>query len=307
MTTVVLAHAQLESLPPPLTPVRVGTEWDFELWLALTIVVVAGLYLYGVSRLRTRGDAWSRWRTCCFIGLGLGAVVLATSSALAVYDTTLLSVHMVQHMVLTMVAPVFLALGAPITLALRTLPARPRWWLLASIHSRFARVLTFPVLAGAAFVANPFMLYFTGWYEATLRNELLHHVNHVHFLLTGCLWFWPLLGLDPMPTRFAYPLRMIAVFATLPFHAWLGVAVMSSSTLIAGDWYTSLGREWGPSLLSDQRTAGGILWTSGDVVGVVLLAVLFVQWSRAAEREAAREDRRLDRLEARGSIAASGH
>ena len=127
-----------------------------------------------------------------------------------------------------MIAPVFLALGAPITLALRTLPPGGRGRLLAVLHSRVARVLTFPVVAGVIFVANPFALYLTGWYEATLRNPLLHDLNHLHFVLVGCLWFWPILGLDPMPNRLPYPLRLLAVFATMPFHAFLGVAIMSA-------------------------------------------------------------------------------
>ena len=95
---------------------------------------------------------------------GLGSIAAVTVSGLGAYDTTLLSVHMVQHMVLSMVAPIFLALGAPVTLALRTLPPRPRRVLLAVLHSRVARVLTFPLVAFGLFVANPFVLYFTGLY-----------------------------------------------------------------------------------------------------------------------------------------------
>jgi cytochrome c oxidase assembly factor CtaG len=200
--------------------------------------------------------------------------------------------------VLSMVVPIFLALGAPVTLALRTLPRHPRRLLVTALHSRIAKVLTFPLVAMAVFVANPFVLYFTGLYEATLRSAVLHDLNHLHFVLVGCLWFWPLLGLDPMPVRPPYPLRMLAVFATLPFHAFLGVAIMSMTDVIAGDWYASLDRQWGPSAIADQQSAGGILWASGDLIGLLVLGVLFVQWAKAAEREAEREDRRLDRLEA---------
>jgi putative copper resistance protein D len=287
-------HDQL----PPLTPARLLTEWEPAVLPLIGATVVGGLYLYGVHRLRSRGDAWSRWRTVFFVGLGLGSFLLATTSALAVYDTTLLWVHMVQHMVLAMLTPVFLALGAPVTLALRTLPRGGRAALQTVLHSRVAKVLTFPVVAGVIFVANPFALYLTGWYEATLRSPLLHDLNHVHFVLVGCLWFWPLLGLDPMPVRPQYPLRLIAVFATMPFHAFLGVAVMGASTLIAADYYREVGRTWGPSLAKDQEIAGGLLWASGDIVALVVLGALFVQWARASEREAVREDRRLDRLEA---------
>jgi cytochrome c oxidase assembly factor CtaG len=292
------AHAGPGHEPPPLTPLRLLTDWQFEPVPALGLLVVAGLYLYGVHRLRSRGDAWSSWRTVMFLGLGLGSFVVATQSALAAYDTVLFSVHMVQHMILAMLTPVFLALGAPITLAIRTLPRGGRRLILAALHSRVAKVVTFPVVAGALFVANPFALYLTGWYEATLRSGLLHDLNHLHFVLVGCLWFWPLLGLDPMPGRIPYPLRLLAVFTTMPLHAFLGVAIMSSSTVIAEDWYADLHRSWGPSLQRDQEIGGGILWATGDLVALVVLGVLFVQWARESAREARREDRRLDRLEA---------
>ncbi len=283
---------------PPFTAGRLLTEWEPAAFPLAGAVLVGGLYLYGVHRLRARGDAWSRWRSLLFVGLGLGLFLLMTTSAFAVYDTTLLWVHMVQHMVLAMLVPVFLALGAPVTLALRVLPRRGRSILLALVHSWIARVLTFPVVAGMLFVATPFALYLTGWYEATLRHEWLHELNHLHFVLVGSLWFWPLLSPDPLPSRLPHPLRLIAVFVTMPFHAFLGVAIMGSSTLIAGDFYRSLGRTWGPTLAKDQEIAGGILWATGDLVALVVLGALFVQWAQASGREAEREDRRLDRLEA---------
>src|SRR5665811_2617163 len=80
-------------------------------------------------------------------------------------------------------------------------------------------------VGGFLFVISPFALYFTPIYPATLRNPVLHELLHVHFLLVGCLFFWPLLGLDPLPGRLPYPLRMLVVFATLPFHAFLGVSI----------------------------------------------------------------------------------
>lgn len=285
-------------LPPPLTAARLLTDWEPAVLPLVGAAVVGVLYLYGVHRLRGRGDTWSRWRTTLFVGGGLGSFVVATTSGLAVYDTTLLWVHMVQHMVLGMVTPVLLALGGPITLALRVLPRRGRAVLLEVLHSRVAKVMSFPVVAGAIFIVTPVALYLTGWYEATLRNPLLHDLNHVHFVLVGSLWFWPILGLDPMPMRLPYPMRLIAVFVTMPFHAFLGITIMGASTVIARDYYSDLGRTWGPSLAKDQEIAGGVLWAAGDLVALLVLGALFVQWARASEREAVREDRRLDRLEA---------
>ena len=206
MPDLVLASGGSQ-LPPPLTVPRAFTSWGFDPYLAAFVLVAVGLYLYGVHKLRARGDTWSAWRTFAFVGLGLGTVVIATQSFLAVYDTTLFSVHMVQHMVLSMISPIFLALGAPVTLALRTLAKRPRRWLLAVLHSRVAKILTFPPLTWALFVGTPFALYFSEWYELTLRNTYMHEVLHLHFLLVGCMFFWPLLGLDPVPggcrTRYA--------------------------------------------------------------------------------------------------------
>jgi cytochrome c oxidase assembly factor CtaG len=301
----ILAHGGGgEELPPPLTAGRLLTSWEAAWVPILGVLLVGGLYLYGVWRLRRRGDHWPVGRTLLFVGLGLGSFLVATTSVLAVYDDTLFWIHMVQHMVLAMLTPVFLALGAPITLALRTLPAGGRQALLGVLHSRVAKVLTYPVVAGVLFVATPFALYLTGWYEATLRHPFLHELNHLHFVVIGALWFWPLLGPDPMPNRIPYPMRLIAVFATMPFHAFLGVAIMSQSTLIAGDWYLGLDRHWGPTPLQDQHLGGGVLWASGDLVALVVLGALFLQWARASEREAVREDRRLDRLDAQRERAA---
>src|SRR5690606_29952341 len=128
------------------------------------------LYLVGVGVLRRRGDAWPVGRTVAFVGVGMGAFLFATASGLARYDTTLLSAHMVQHMILSMLVPLALALGAPVTLALRTLPAPPRRWLLAVLHSRAAKVLSFAPLTFALYVLSPWALYFSGWYEASLRS-----------------------------------------------------------------------------------------------------------------------------------------
>jgi putative copper resistance protein D len=224
-------------------------------------------------------------------------VTIATLSGLGAYDDTLFSAHMVQHMLLSMIAPIFLALGAPVTLALRTLRPRPRRWLLALLHSRFAKVMTFPIVTFAIFIASPYALYFSGWYEATLTNRLLHELLHAHFLLVGCLFFWPLIGQDPLPGRAPYPLRALTMFLSMPFHAVLGLTIMQSESLLAGDHYRALNLSWVDPVL-DQQVGGGLLWGSGDLVSLLMLGALIVQWIKASEREAAREDRRLDRLEA---------
>jgi putative copper resistance protein D len=282
--------------PPPFTPEVLVTQAHAAGAAAGLLLLAAAAYLYGVHRLRARGDRWPASRTALFCG-GLGSVALVTVSGLEAYDTTLLSAHMAQHMVLTMVAPIFLALGAPVSLALRALPRRPRRALVAVLHSPPVRVLTFPVVAFGIFVVNPFALYFTDLYRLSLANGFVHEWVHLHFLVTGCLFFWPLVGRDPLPGRWPYPGRALLMALALPFHTVLGLTVMQSRTLLGGDWYPSLRLDWADPF-ADQRLAGGILWAGGELITACLLGLLMVQWFRESEREARRVDRALDRAEA---------
>ncbi|HEX5496488.1 MAG TPA: cytochrome c oxidase assembly protein [Mycobacteriales bacterium] len=288
---------------PPFTPVRLFTETELDTFLTTTLVVAAGLYLWGVRSLTARGIRWDPWRTVAWLAGGLGTIAFATMSGLGAYDDTLLSVHMVQHMVLSMISPMFLALGAPVTLALRTLPLRDRRRFLAVLHSRVAKVLTFPAVGWFLFVGTPFALYYSPVYAASLRHDWLHELLHFHFILVGCLFLWPLVGLDPVPGRVGYPFRLLLLFAALPFHAILGVSILGAHQLIGGDYYPSLALTWS-NPVSDQKVAGGLLWGSGDIIGLLMLASVFVQWAAASEREAVREDRRIDRLEAMQAAAA---
>jgi len=295
---------------PELSPGQFFRQWELAPLPLVVTVWATGLYLLGLAALRRRGDRWPVGRTVAFVPLGMGLFYVATSSGLAAYDTALLSVHMVQHMVLSMLVPLLLALGAPVTLALRTLPRAPRRWLLAALHSRVATVLSFPPLAFLLYVVSPWALYFTSWYDASLESVYVHEMMHVHLVVVGALFFWPLVGADPVPGRVGYPFRMLLTVLTLPFHAFLGVTIMGQDALIGGDWYPSLHDgpmgAWLPDPAEDQNLAGGLLWGAGDLVGLTLVAVLFVQWVRSSMKEADREDRRLDLIEAREQATREG-
>src|SRR3954452_8285470 len=292
---------------PPFTLARVFTAWSLDPLLTIVSVWVAGLYLLGVRTLHHRGDSWPVMRTVSFVVGGVGVMVFATSSGLGTYDTTLLSVHMVQHMILSMVVPLLLALGAPVTLMLRTFRGRPRRWLLGVLHSPVARVLSFAPLAFLLFVISPWALYFTSWYDASLHSTWVHEMMHIHLVLVGSLFFWPLMGVDPVPGRVAYPFRLLLIVLTLPFHAFLGITIMGQTDLLGGSWYPDLHDgpmgSWLPDPHDDQHLAGGLLWGSGDLVALALFGVLFTQWVRSSLQEAKREDRRLNLLEARERAA----
>jgi cytochrome c oxidase assembly factor CtaG len=298
-----LADAGGDTVLPPFTPAEIFTQIHLTSLVALFLLVSGALYGYGVYRLRRRGDHWPPGRTVAFVVGGLGSIAAVTVTGIEAYDDTLLSVHMVQHMVLAMVGPIFLALGAPVTLALRTMRKGPRRKLLAFLQSRPIHVLTFPLVAFGIFIANPFALYFTGLYKLTLENDWLHELTHIHFIVTGCLFFWPLLGLDPLPNRWPYPGRALLMVLSVPFHTVLGLTIMQDKTLLAGDYYPSLHLAWS-NPWSDQVNAGGILWAGGELVSVTMLGILIIQWMRQSEREARRIDRALDRAEAEQARAA---
>ncbi|MFC6881270.1 MULTISPECIES: cytochrome c oxidase assembly protein [Actinomadura] len=293
-------------MPPQVNPGRLASLWQFDLFFAVLVIVLGGVYLAGVVRLRRRGDAWPLGRTAAWF-TGLITIVLVTETGVAKYAPILFSVHMVQHMVLNMLTPIFLVVGAPVTLALRAFkPARvrgdrgPREWLTAALHSRFTALIAHPAVATVIFVAGTFVLYFTPLFESAMRNHLGHIAMTAHFLLAGSLFFWVLLGVDPAPKRLPYPGRLLLLFVTMPFHAFFGIALMNLSQPLARGWYAAVDPAWGTSVLKDQHTGGAIAWAFGEIPTFIVLIVLAFQWYFDDQRQARREDRKADRAEARG-------
>ncbi|NMH99926.1 cytochrome c oxidase assembly protein [Pseudonocardia acidicola] len=287
-------------LSGPPTPARLASDWRFNMIYGSLAVVAALLYLAGARRLRRRGDTWPRGRTVAWLS-GCVALLLATSSGIGRYAPAMFSVHMAGHMMLSMLVPILLVLGAPATLALRALPPAgrsappgPREWLLAAVHSPLARWLTHPLVALPLFVGSYYALYFSNLFATALNQHWAHVAMNAHFLLVGTLFFWPLIGVDPAPRRLPPAARLGIVFASVPFHAFFGVALMSSSTVIGGDFYRSLALPWVPDPLQDQQLGGGLTWASGEVPLLLVVIVLLVQWSRLDERSARRDDRRAD-------------
>ena len=237
-------------------------------------------------------------------------IVLATSSGLARYGPVLFSVHMVQHLLLAMVAPILLALAAPLTRGLRAFrksgdPAwpGPREALQAALRLPVAALLARPLIALGIYVAGMYVMYLTGLFELALRSHAAHLLMVVHFLGAGYLFFWLVIGVDPAPRpRPAPPLRILLVLIAMALHAFLGIAIMQSSELFAGDWFTALPRTWGSSPLADQQLAGGIAWSFGEIPTIVVIAILVRQWIRADEREQRRIDRKLDRQESKVTV-----
>ncbi len=284
----------------PPTLARLLFDWRFGLIYGSAAIALAVLYVVGVRRLRSRGDSWPVGRTVAWLA-GCFMLLMATSSGIGRYAPAMFSVHMAQHMLLGMLIPILLVLGAPVTLGLRTLPSGgrggppgPREWLLAAVHSPLARVLSHPLVTLPLFVGSYYALYFSGLFDMALSQRWAHLAMNMHFLLVGVLFFWPLVGVDPAPRRWPPAARLGIVFASVPFHAFFGVALMSSNAVIGGTFYRALALPWVNDPLADQKLGGGLAWASGEIPLLLVLIALLVQWSRQDERTARRDDRRAD-------------
>jgi putative membrane protein len=287
--------------PDPLTWRTLLTDWEPDAALA---VVVAGGVFYGIGmrRLAAHGRRWPVRRSGPFYA-GLLVIVFATQSGLAAYDRVLFSAHVIQHILLGMIAGLLLAFGAPVTLALQAASRPAQVRLLRIVHSRPVAALTHPATVWVLFAGTLAVLYFTGLYELSLRNPWVHVAVHAHFVAVGFLFFALVVGIDPIAGALGYGARMLFVAVMLPFHAFLGVALLSTDQVIGGGWYELVVRDWGASPLTDQRTGAGILWVFGEVLGVLTLVIVAARWMAHEERVARRHDRRLDEEAARAAEA----
>lgn len=284
-----------------LAPPSLGhmLAWHTDPFFLPVTVVAAGIYLTGVVRLARRGDRWPIGRTVSFLG-GLVVFLGVTCSGLSEYGMYMFSSHMLQHMILSMVTPVFILLGAPITLALRAVhPAKagrtgPRELILALLHSRFARVVSSPLFTLPLFIVSLYGLYFTSLFDTLMNSAVGHDAMLVHFLMVGLLFFWPLMGVDPAPHRSPYVIRILELFAAMPFHAFFGISVMMSSSLVTTA-FAHPPAAWHVNPFDDQNTAGALAWGFGELPTLIVLLVLFAQWRKSDEREAVRKDRQADR------------
>ncbi len=323
MTAAVSVAVALSRTPTPVviadltnvTPARSILGFDlppYPTWTRLIVTEVrpdgvflaiallgAAMYFTGLRRLAARGDRWPVGRSVSWF-LGLVLLTWATSGGIGTYAHVLFSAHMVQHMLLVMVVPVLLVMGAPTTLALRVLPAHrvdrgPREWLLAVLGSWPVRILTNPLVATALFIGSFYALYFTSIFQQAMANHWGHVAMNLHFLLAGYLFFWVLIGIDPGPRRIPYPARLLLLVVAMPFHAFFNIAILSSSSVLGGAYFSSLQRTYYTDLLADQRLGASIGWAMGEIPLILVVVVLTVQWIRSDERDARRFDRQADR------------
>ncbi len=296
------AASALTGYPEPAAPTATTwlTLWRYDwLWGVLALLAV-GVYLMWVIRLRRRGDHWSVLRLVWWV-VGWVVLVWATCGAPGVLGRVSFSWHMVEHMTIAMYAPMFLVLAAPVSLALRAVPARgdgslgPRELLLGMVHSRLLRVFGNPVVAAVLFFVSIVVFYYSPLFGLALTTHTGHVLMTAHFLVTGYLFAWAMVGRDPGPPKWAPSLRLLILLITVSFHAFFGVALMSGTTLLAPEFFGAIRIPWIPDPVADQQAGGSIAWAVGEIPVLVLSLIVVRDWIRSDARDSRRHDRQADR------------
>jgi cytochrome c oxidase assembly factor CtaG len=279
------------------------STWSDDPLPLIGIVLATALYLAAV-RLVDRAHPASRvprWRIAAWLA-GVTTIAVALVSAVDVYAESLFTVHMTQHLLLAMVAPPLLALGAPMTLTLRAAsPKVRRSVLLPVLHSWPVKAISWPPVGWTFFAIVMWATHFSPLFNAALENEALHSAEHLLYLGAGMLFWWPVIGADPVRWRLSPIGRMAYLAAQMPFNTAVGLAIYFAPTILYSH-YASLGRSWGPDPLTDQQLAGIVMWGLGDVILLGALVLAVEAWLKADEKRSRRTRERASQDVERASV-----
>ncbi|MBS1868754.1 MAG: cytochrome c oxidase assembly protein [Actinobacteria bacterium] len=260
--------------------------WTLDPGLLLSAAVALAAYAWGAVRARR----WPAQRGACF-ALGVAASLLALCSGLDAWSERLLSVHMVQHLLLTLVAAPLLVAGAPLALALRALPHGGARRLARALRSRPARALTHPLVTWSLLPALLLATHLTGIFELTLRDPAAHAAEHLAYLAAAVLFWLPVLGAEPLPRRPGPVGQLLYLLLGMPAMAAAGV-LLTIDTSVRYPAYLAPARALGVDALADQHAAGTIMWVAGSVLAAALtVAAVWAALEREERRAVAREAR----------------
>jgi cytochrome c oxidase assembly factor CtaG len=259
--------------------------WTFEPGQLAPVAVAAALYARRAWTLRRRGRAVPAAKVLGFGG-GLAVLVLALVSPVdTIGESRLFSVHMVQHLLIGDLAPLLLTLGLSGPLL------RP---LLVPRVVQRARVLAHPLVALPLWASNLSVWHLPRLYDAALRHDSVHALQHTCFLAGGFLLWTSLLGPLPGPRWFDRGARLGGLaFVWVVGAALANVFLWSDRAYYAP--YVAAPRTWGLSPLGDQRAGGGVMLVEMMLVGAVVFVVLGLRWLDEAERRQRRLDEVVER------------
>lgn len=287
--------------PPAPTLANYLFGWHPE-WVLLSITIVGLiLYLRAVFKLKSNGVSWPVGRTVSFVMASI-LLIWTSSGGISKYAMISFSAHMIQHMTLSMIAPIFLVLSAPVTLLLRSLPTNSapdsksaREWILGLLNSTYAKIITHPIMVLIIFTFGLYGLYFTSLFGELMRSHTGHVFMEIHFLLSGFLFAFMTVGIDPAPRQIPYPGKLMMVLVALGLHTFFAISIMQTTVPIGQEWYSQVQPPWIYDLLRDTYEGGGIAWAIGEIPTLILAIIVAVQWARSDARLAKRKDRAAQR------------
>ena len=259
-------------------------QWDVHPSVVIGLVLLGGLYVYlgGLAAPRRRVASFAA--ALVVLGLTLNGPLHNLS------DGYLFSAHMLQHLALTLVFPPLFLYGAP-AWVVRPL-VRPGW------VRRLARAVTRPLAAGTIFSVPITLWHFPQFYEAALEHHALHIVQHLVFLATAVIMWWPVLSPVSELQRAAYPTQLLYLFVLgLPMS--LAGALITLADGVLYPFYVAAPRVFGLTPLADQQLGGLLMWVVGTIYLWVAAGVVWFRWS--AREEAGEADGAVP-LEAYGAL-----
>jgi putative membrane protein len=278
--TPVLAHA---GQPPE--PHDLWGAWNLDpaLLLGLALAVLA----YRAGRARGPRREVDAFRARCFAG-ALATIAVALVSPLDAASEALASAHMIQHVLLLLVAAPLLALSAPSGALLRGSPpalrrAAARWRGRLGLTRANLRPLRHPATAWLLHAGTLWFWHAAVPYDAALRSQPLHVLEHATFLGTAWL-FWRVVIGARNPERVPNGLGVLLVFTMAMQSVFLSVLLTFART----PWYAGYAATtapWGLAPLADQQLAGVIMWVPAGGVYLAAALALMVAWVRATERD----------------------
>jgi len=284
-------------MDPVLSALLRSWEWRADVIGAL--VVSGTMYVLGWKRLRTvtlgctgrsPGSLAGGWRLASYLG-GLLIIAVALLSPVDVLGGQLFFVHMIQHLLLVMCAPPLLLLSNPFPVVLWGLPRGvrraigPLFYREAGFRRAFAQ-LTRPGLIWFFFV-----IIYVGWhdpgaYDAALRSDRIHDLEHLSFFAAALFFWWHVTAAGPrMHRRFLYEWRIAYLLLTVPVNMLTGVAITFSSEPIYR-YYLDVPRPWGLTMMQDQMLGGVIMWIPGSMMFLIAVLVIVARMLAQQERRA---------------------
>lgn len=254
-------------------------SWNWRSEVPVVAAVMATLYAAGWWRLRKRGARIATgWDLTLYLG-GLATVCLALSSPIDSLASVLFLVHMIQHELLTMVAAPLLLLANPLPAFLWALPRRPRHRVgrlltRGALLRRGLWAVTWMPVAWLVFVVNLWAWHHPAAYQAALRSDLIHDLEHLGFFGTALLFWWPVINPAPrVRGHIHYGLRILYVFLAAGQDTLLA-GLIGLADRVLYPYYTAVPRLWGLSPLGDQAWGGAIMWVTGSTIYTTAILLL---------------------------------